>query len=141
MKALALLLCLVAPAFGRIGEKLQDFKTRIAATPSFEKTCKNGLTITVFETRVAKVTVYSMSSVIAREQFEGVDEEFADGIIGKQQGKWEKAGGDSGVQWKGDIEGLTARFSGDKLTVTNGKAEPLVEDVRKEENQRKLERF
>jgi hypothetical protein len=141
MKALALLLCLVAPAFGRIGEKLQEFKTRIAVPTSFEKTYKNGLTITVFETRVAKVTVYSMGSVIAREQFERVDEDFANGIIGKQPGKWEKAGGESRVEWKGDIEGLTARFSEEKLTVTNGKAEPLLEEVRKEENQRKLERF
>src|SRR5688572_32247382 len=138
MKALALLLCLVVPAFGRIGEKLEDFKTRIAAAPAFEKTHKNGLTITVFETRVAKVTVYSVGGVIARENFVGVDEDFAEGIIGKQPGKWEKAAGDNSIGWKGDVEGLTARFSAETLVVTNGKAEPLLEEVRKEENQRKL---
>jgi len=141
MKALALLLCLVAPAFGRIGEKLEVFKKRIAVPPSFEKTYKNGLTITVFETRIAKVSVYSIGGVIARENFVGVDEDFADGIIGKQEGKWEKAAGDNSSQWKGDAEGLNARFSVDSLMVTNGKAEPSLEEVRKEENRRKLERF
>ena len=80
-------------------------------------------------------------ALIARESFVGIDEDFADGIISKQQGKWEKTAGEGGAQWKGDAAGLTARFSGDSLTVTDGKAEPLLEAVRKEENRRKLERF
>jgi hypothetical protein len=141
MKALAILLCLVATASGRIGENLEVFKKRVAVAPSFEKTHKNGLTTTVFETRVGKVSVYSIGGVIAREDFDGVDEDFADGIMGKQSGKWEKAPGDTVIQWKGDAEGLNARFAADSLMVTNGKAEPLLEEVRKEENRRKLERF
>jgi len=141
MKALALLLCLIVPAFGRIGEKLETFKKRVGVPPSFEKTHKNGLTITTFETRIAKVSVYSIGGVIARENYIGVDEYFAVGIIGKQEGKWEKAAGDTNIQWKGDVEGLKARFSGDSLMLTNGKAEPLLEEVSKEENERKLERF
>ena len=141
MKSLALLLCLVVPAFGRIGEKLEVFKKRVAVPPEFEKTHKNGLTVTIFATRIAKVTVYSIGGVIARENFVGIDEDFADGIIGKQQGKWEKAVGDNSIQWKGDAEGLNARFFADSLMVTNGKAEPLLEEVRKEENRRKLEHF
>ena len=140
MKALLVLLCLGCVAGARVGEKLEEFKARIVAPSVFEKTYKGGLQLHMFETNDANVAVYSIRGVIVRERYSGIDIDFAEGLLAKFPGKWNRLVSEKGRKWENG-NGLTASFVDDSLIVTDGQAEPILAEVARDAENKKLERF
>lgn len=133
---LLLLLLIPCVAFGRVGERYEDFAARVKVPPSFESTHKNGLIQARFRINEITVKLVVYRGVIATESYFPVTKAQAAAIVARTSKDFEvdtQTNRDADAAWHVFGNPLKAVLRSGVLTIRDGNDEAPLKEMEAEE--------